>query len=64
VEVNLLDRWGCEHLLECTLLRLLQGHRRLVDTPGLPSRLADVQVPLSWVMTKSTLGWGKVSALR
>jgi hypothetical protein len=64
VEVNLLDRWGCEHLLECTLLWLLQGHRRLVDTPGLPSQLADVQVPLFCGVMKLTLGRGKVSDLR
>jgi hypothetical protein len=64
VEVNLLDWWGCEHLLECTLLRLLQGHRRLVDTPGLPSQLANIQVPLFRGVKKLTLGRGKVSDLR
>ena len=46
MEVNLLDRWGGEEFLECTLLRLLQGCWGLVNTPRLQSQLAPDTPPL------------------
>ena len=50
VEVNLLDRWSSEHLLEITFLGILQCGRGLVDLPenSYVSRAQTYRTSLLW----------------